>query len=399
VQSQFAITLASMMGGALEREATEALALRAQKMEAVGRLAGGVAHDFNNLLTVMITVGSELRELRIPSTEAALDDLDTATQGAMLLSNQLLALSRREQQAEQALDLGGLVTDLLPMLRRLVGSDVKVVEQLEHGPQVTVLGDRSGLEQVLLNLIMNARQAMPGGGTITISVRAAPDGFVELGVKDTGAGMDEATLARIFEAFFTTKPDGSGLGLATVASVVERHGGKVSATSEVGAGSTFTVRIPTMGAARISTPDQRLSSDPQPAPHPSPVRSILLVDDHELLRQTTTRLLHSLGFDVVAKANAIEAMELLRSPRRFSLVITDVNMPGLQGTALVEELDRLGLQTPVLFISGFVDPTTSAAAGKRRTHFLAKPFLPEQLVAAVNGCLKLGAGVTSDRRA
>ena len=390
-QRQFATTLASMMGSALEREATEALALRAQKMEAVGRLAGGVAHDFNNLLTVMITVASELRELGVPSAEAALDDLDTATQGAVLLSNQLLALSRRKQLETQALDLGSLVADLLPMMRRLVGGDVKVQEQLEQGPGVTVLGDRSGLEQVLLNLIMNARQAMPRGGTITVSVRPASDGYVELDVADNGAGMDEATRARIFHAFFTTKPDGSGLGLATVAKVIERHGGNVSVESAVGKGSTFTVRLPALGAVRSRKSERPGgASSAQPTPQTPPVGAILLVDDHELLRQTTTRVLHSVGFDVVAKASAIEALELLASPRRFALLITDVNMPGLRGTALVEELDRLRLDTPVLFISGFVDPTTSSAAGRRRTHFLAKPFLPEQLVAAVNACLKIG---------
>ncbi|MEY4576168.1 MAG: hypothetical protein RL701_871 [Pseudomonadota bacterium] len=390
-QRQFASTIASMIGSGIERETTESLALRAQKMEAVGRLAGGVAHDFNNLLTVMVAATAELRELQLAASGVtALEDLETATQGAVLLSHQLLALSRRKPQTAQAIDLGSLVADLLAMMRRLVGKEVHMLEQLERGAPVTVLGDRAGLEQVLLNLVVNAHQAMPEGGAINVGVQSSPPGWAELRVSDTGVGMDDTTLAKIFQSFFTTKPDGTGLGLATVADVVERHGGKVTVKSSVGAGSTFTLRFPTLGSEHASA--AAISSLPMPqAPQPSAATRILLVDDHELVRQIATRSLHSMGYEVVARASAQEALRELEDPKRFSLLVTDVNMPGMSGTALVEALERRGVNLPVLFISGFVDPTANGLASSarpgRRTFFLAKPFLPEQLAAAVNNCL------------
>jgi len=396
-QRQFAVTIANMIGHALERENTESLAMRAQKMEAVARLAGGVAHDFNNLLTVMIASTAELRDQPLDAAGLhALGDLETATQGAVLLSRQLLALGRRQPRPAQAIDLGALVDDLLAMMRRLVGKNVQLIDKVERGPHVTVLGDRAGLEQALLNLVVNAQQAMPHGGRLEVCVRPLPEFRVELSVRDTGVGMDDATRAKIFQSFFTTKPDGTGLGLATVADVIERHAGKITVRSAPGEGSTFTLDLPRLGASAaqnklVPLPDSAILTQLTPTPKAAAAR-ILLVDDHDLVRQIATRTLHSLGYEVLAKPSAQDALEALENPRQFALLITDVNMPGLPGTAIVEALERRGSDLPVLYISGFIDPTTKRGAADaqrgRRVHFLAKPFLPEQLAAAVTTCLE-----------
>ncbi|MFI5302672.1 MAG: ATP-binding protein, partial [Polyangiales bacterium] len=364
---------------------TEEQLRAAQKMEAVGRLAGGVAHDFNNLLSVILSY-TELALLDLRQEDplrADLDEISQAAKRAAGLTRQLLAFSRRQLLQPEPLDLNELVSSLANMLRRLIGEDVEL--RVSAGTSVfETKADRGQIEQVLLNLVVNARDAMPDGGRVTLSTsnvwldehRASatdvpPGAYVELTVQDTGFGMDATTRERIFEPFFTTKGvgKGTGLGLSMVYGIVRQSGGGIFVESEPASGATFRIYLP------------RHEAD-EPAPSVTgyasrTVRgneSILVVEDEAALRNVVRRTLTSVGYRVIVAANAAEALDVCsQRPDQVQLVLTDVVMPGMSGRELAERLVTLCPTIKVLFMSGYTDEAI-ARHGVLGPGFLRKPF-------------------------
>ncbi len=372
---------------------------QAQKMEAVGRLAGGIAHDFNNSLTAIIGYGQILSESLAGTPEAEwVEQIAGAARHAAGLTRQLLAFSRRQLLQPEVLDIPALVDELAPMLRLVIGKDVELVTTVE--PETGhVRADPGQLQQVLLNLAGNARDAMPDGGLMTISVgntsldptRAAtlelpPGPYVCLSVADDGQGMDDATKARIFEPFFTTKEvgKGTGLGLAMVHGVVTQSGGHISFDSELGRGTRFRILLPSVGSAPLPAPVET----PEPVPQRLTGR-VLLVDDETMVREITRMTLESNGLTVVEAPDAERALEEMDRSRDFDLVISDVVMPGLGGRALAQELRSRGHDVPIIFVSGYPrDSVVTQGVGQSEYPFLAKPFRPSQLIALVRKTLR-----------
>jgi len=400
--TEFISTIARDIG---EQRRQEQALRQAQKMEAVGRLAGGVAHDFNNLLTVILNCGESL----VHSLQAGDERREEATeivhasQRAARLTRQLLAFSRQQVMEAQTIDLNIVIRNLLAMLRRLVGDHVQLLERLDpRTPHVFV--DPSQFEQVLVNLVVNARDAMPNGGTITIRTTELLVGerrVAQLEVKDTGIGMNEATRARIFEPFFTTKElgHGTGLGLATVAGIVAQSGGDITVESALGRGTTFRLQLPAaLDVAAPAPAAPRTPTSPGPrTPAPSaPVRAtsepdapesrarILVVEDQDAVRHMTARMLTSDGFEVAQARSAEEAYRVLGDGRDVALVLTDVEMPGASGRTLAGFLEQDARGIPVLFMSGYTnDSLLLRGALPPNASFLAKPFMQETLRAAV----------------
>jgi two-component system, cell cycle sensor histidine kinase and response regulator CckA len=365
----------------------------AQKMDAIGRLAGGVAHDFNNMLSVILGhTEMALARLKGAPPQTLIESLDTIRQAALRsagLTQQLLAFSRQQVVSPRHLDLRALVHDFEKMLRRVIGDDIELclVESPEACP---VRADPVRLEQVILNLAINARDAMPRGGRLTIQTgrtqlsperliaypEAPPGAYVELSVRDEGTGMAPETLTRIFEPFFTTKAEGrgTGLGLSTVYGIVHQAGGALSVESELDRGSTFRVFLP-------------LAEGPQ-APPPTRdalVRGgnerVLLVEDEQEVRRVCALALRDLGYDVLVADDVEHAVELCSSSeRRLDAVVTDVVMPGRSGVALVEQLRALQPHIRALFISGYTDRRIlDTSRLTERSSFLQKPFTPDAL--------------------
>ena len=346
-----------------ERRRLEEQVRQSQKMEAVGQLASGVAHDFNNLLTV-VDVCSDLlvKALKAddPLRELAIE-IQRAGERAGGLTRQLLAFSRRQVIAPQALDLNAVVTESEKLLRRLIGEHILLTTIL-HEPMVSVFADAGQVEQVLVNLVVNARDAMPGGGSVTIetgrlSLREPAHGvpagdWVTLAVRDSGTGMDETTRARIFEPFFTTKRvgKGTGLGLATVRSIVETANGHVTVDTQLGVGSTFRVHLPRF-APDADTAAPRLAET-----MPTGTETILLAEDDTAVRTLGRRILERCGYHVLPAADGAEA---LRHAREYAgtihLLMSDVVMPHLGGRQLAEAVVGLRPTTRVLFVSGYAD--------------------------------------------
>jgi PAS domain S-box-containing protein len=371
---------------------------QAQKMEAVGRLAGGIAHDFNNLLTV-IGASSDflLHDLRDQSTSLSADvrEIKTATNRAATLTRQLLAFSRRQLVQPQLLDLNGVVREMETMLRRLIGEDTLLTTDYGHDIGMIKI-DRGQLEQVVVNLVVNARDAMPGGGTIRLCTGIEPaesddpataDGdVVTLAVADSGVGMDEATRARIFEPFFTTKEQGkgTGLGLSTVYGIVKASGGEIVLESEVGCGTEFRLRFP------------RRAEQPSVAPAESAVpdtisgsETVLVVEDEEPLRRLTRRILESRGYTVLDAANGDDAIRKLAcATLRVDLLLTDVVMPGMSGRELVERVLPVYPWLRVLFMSGYTeDMMLQHRVAELGITVVEKPFTRDDLALAVRNTL------------
>jgi two-component system cell cycle sensor histidine kinase/response regulator CckA len=378
-----------------QRETEEQLRA-AQRMEAVGRLAGGVAHDFNNLLTVILSYTQfVMAELGSDPLRDELAEVESAARRAEALTRQLLAFSRRQVLRPEPVAVGDLVGGLSKMLERLIGEDVDLSVS-SAGRPFDVLADRGQLEQVVMNLVVNARDAMPDGGRVAIrtanveldraraeALQLAAGPYVELSVSDTGHGMDAATRARIFEPFFTTKPvgRGTGLGLSMVYGLVKQSGGAVGVESEPGRGTTFRVYLPPHRAARA-----RRSEPPCPdAGHGS--ETILLVEDESALRLAACRMLCSAGYDVVAAADAHEALRAFdRHASRIRLVITDVVMPGMSGKELASHIATRCPSMRVLFTSGYADDTL-AHHGVLGPDFLPKPYETRTLTTVVRRVL------------
>jgi two-component system cell cycle sensor histidine kinase/response regulator CckA len=371
---------------------------QAQKMEAVGRLAGGVAHDFSNVLAVILGY-SDLLVRDLPAGDARLrecaDGIIEAAHRAVGVTRQLLTLSRKKLLRPEVLSLNKVVQDLGRLLARTLGERIEVAAHL--GPDVwPVVADADQLAQVLLNLAVNARDAMPEGGPLEIATGnfelagdapelALPAGrYVTLSVKDGGCGMTEAVRARIFEPFFTTKETGTGLGLATVYGIVRQAAGTITVTSSPGAGSTFTVYLPAADerSARVTLPAQ--------APAPRGLgETVVLVEDEDALRGLLGRVLAGSGYQVITGRNGVEALEAVRARGgRVDLLLTDVVMPRMTGTELASALagEQPGLK--VLFMTGHTDGATLAEwLRDGATELIQKPFSNETLLGTVRRLL------------
>jgi len=371
----------------------------AQKLEVIGRLAGGVAHDFNNLLTVILGSGDLLLSALppdSPSRETARMIKRSGERGAALV-RQLLAFGRKQLMSPVPLDLNARVTQTTGMLRRLLGEDVAVTTVLAPGLP-PVLADPVQVEQVLMNLLINARDAMPDGGTVTLTTRevnlpdptegfpeAPPGRYVRLSVRDTGCGMDDEVKTRLFEPFFTTKGErGTGLGLATVYGIVRQSGGFIAVESAVGEGTTFRVCLPVAAA-----PVAAAAGAGKEAPPPGRREVVLLVEDDEGVRVLVRRMLTNHNYEVLEAGDAPEALAAAaNAPRPIDLLLTDVVMPGLSGCQLADRLAELRPGVKILFMSGHCDDvvirTRLFEAGRP---FLYKPFAEAELLRKVRQAL------------
>jgi PAS domain S-box-containing protein len=374
---------------------------QAQKMESVGRLAGGMAHDFNNLLTV-IQGYSELMQSHMAADDPlrrGAEQIQRAAESAAGLTRQLLAFSRKQLLAPIILDLNGLVENLRKMLPRLIGEDIHLEITLAAALH-PVLADPGQLEQVLLNLAVNARDAMPTGGRLTIETAniqldeiyqsnhlEMPLGpAVMLTVTDTGQGMDKQIQSQIFEPFFTTKEmgRGTGLGLATVYGIVKQSGGDIHVYSEPGQGATFKIYLP----AAKTTP--HLSFPQQTVPEvPGGSETILLVEDEEIVRRLVITVLEEKGYSLLEAERGDEALALVQAhPGQIDLLITDVVMPGMSGRVLAEQLAALRPGQKVLYTSGYTDDAVVRhGLLTAEVEFLSKPFSPTALAAKVRQVL------------
>ncbi len=372
---------------------------RSDKMEAIGRLAGGIAHDFNNLLTGILSYSDLiLQDLRpADPLRADIEQIRDAGQRAANLTRQLLAFSRRQLLQPRVLSLNTVVTELEPMLGRLAGQGIAL--ELELDPLLgNVLVDPAGLEQVLVNLVVNAREAMPQGGQIRIvTANSRPEpgaaagadvstpGYVSLWVSDTGTGMDSSTQAHIFEPFFTTKKgsSGAGLGLSTVYGIVEQSGGTITVESTPGQGSIFGIHFLEYFGSERPAPATRQGTR-------GGTETLLLVEDEPQVRESVRRLLESQGYTVLEAQNGEDALQLYdRNAAGIDLVVTDVTMPGISGYELVQRLRSRAPGLRVLFMSGYADRAPASNGGiSTGTGFVQKPFDVKTLMQRVREVLE-----------
>jgi CheY-like chemotaxis protein len=361
---------------------------QAQKMEAVGRLAGGVAHDFNNLLTVILMETDVLDSTPgvAPEARESIGEVRRATQSAAALTRQLLAFSRRQIIEPRVFDLNAAVDDTSKMLRRLIGEDIRLDLRLAPGP-LGVLADRGQIEQVLTNLAVNARDAMPRGGTLTVrtSVEHSNPGDITLEVSDTGGGMDAEVLAHAFEPFYTTKEmgRGTGLGLATCHGIVTQAGGRIEIISAIGVGTTVLVVLP-----RVELPAEP-TAEPTATAFPRGDESILLVEDETGVRQVTARILRAQGYQVLEARDGADALRQLAVHRTpVDLLLTDIILPGMSGRELAERIHDTRPEIPTLFASGYSDDVVlQERLIAHDAAFLPKPFTKESLVRRVRDLL------------
>ena len=383
-----------------ERKRLEAELRQAQKMEAIGKLAGGVAHDFNNLLVAILGHGELLAEslAETPGLLAHVAEIRRAGERAADLVGQLLAFSRKQDLQPRVIEINELLADLMRLLERVIGERVTVVADLATDP-LHVKADPGQLEQVVLNLAANARDAMPTGGTLTLRTRLAdlaaddigaeshlePGRYVELSISDTGEGIAPALVDQIFEPFFTTKSQGkgTGLGLASVYGVIRQSGGDVTVSSEPNEGTVFRILLP-------HTTEQQPVIDHNEPDHRDPggPETIMLVEDDDAVAALMERVLTRAGYEVIRFRNGKEALTQA-DEQSFDLLVTDVVMPQLGGIELAHELRSRRPDLPVLFISGY---TNTALAGEvdagETPDLLQKPFAPRELLRRVRNTLE-----------
>jgi two-component system, cell cycle sensor histidine kinase and response regulator CckA len=393
-----ACTFSAFLRDITERKRLEEQFRQAQKMEAVGQLAGGVAHDFNNLLTI-INGYSEILATSLQEVDPArelVDEISRAGERAASLTRQLLAFSRKQVLAPQMLNLNTIVVDMEKMLRRVIGEDVDLATDLP--PNLgSVHADPGQIEQVILNLAINARDAMPQGGKLTIETcnieldqfypDVPPGPYVLLAVSDTGHGMTPEVKARIFEPFFTTKEPGkgTGLGLATVFGIIKQSRGHIAVYSEPGAGTAFKIFLPRLGQPARSP---QLHAGPQAASGGN--ETLLLVEDDDGVRALSRHVLQSNGYTVlVATTHGGEALRICAQHKEpIHLLLTDVVIPELGGRELAEQLVRLHPEMKVLFLSGYTDDAVVRhGVLQAETNFLQKPFSPRVLAMKVREVL------------
>ncbi len=381
-----------------ERKNLEEQLLHSVKMEAIGRLAGGIAHDFNNLMTSVIGY-SDLTLMRIGTDDPlrrGIEQIRKAGQSAAALTNQLLVFSRKQVLQPKVLDLNCVIADIEKMLRRVIGEDIIVVSELSPGLR-RVMGDPGQIEQVIMNLAVNARDAMPLGGKLTIEtqnryldeayaqqhVDVQPGDYVMLAVSDSGIGMNEETRSHIFEPFFTTKEKGkgTGLGLATVYGIVRQSGGHIWVYSEPGQGTCFKVYLPRVDAD---------SGRPNRGPVNCEVvrgksETILLVEDDDCVRDLASTCLRVSGYMILVARNGEEALRIFKeNEQSILMLITDVVMPGVSGRDLAQIMRPLSPGLKVLYMSGYTDDAiVQHGVLEAGVNFLQKPFTLEALASKV----------------
>jgi PAS domain S-box-containing protein len=384
-----------------ERKHLEEQLRQAQKMEAVGQLAGGIAHDFNNLLTA-INGYSELTMMQLQSEDPLrrnIEEIKKAGERAAALTRQLLAFSRKQVLQPKILDLNSLVSEMEKMLRRLIGEDIDL--QTVLNPELgSIKADPGQIEQVIMNLAVNARDAMAQGGKLTIEtenvyldeefaeqhIAVSPGPYIVLAVNDTGTGMDEQTQARIFEPFFTTKEmgKGTGLGLSTVYGIIRQSGGNIWVSSEVGRGTTFKVYLP-----RFEEGAEEFKRKPEAQDALQGTETILLAEDEDVVRKLSGRVLTMYGYQVLEAANGEAALRICeRYEKPIHLLISDVIMPGMNGCDLADQLRHLRPTMKMLLMSGY---TNNAIIHQRifdeGINFIQKPFAPNALAQKVREVL------------
>jgi len=385
---------------------SEAQLRQSQKMEAVGQLAGGIAHDFNNLLMAIMS-NAELAALELPDgcaiAAANIEEIKSASRRARSLTQQLLAFSRKQMLQPRVLDINAVVTEAEQILRRLIGETITLSVALDPRSG-HVRADQGQVVQVLMNLVVNARDAMPNGGQLTIetanrevSPAAAqhhrglfPGAYVALQVRDTGLGMDEETKARIFEPFFTTKPpgQGTGLGLSTAYGIVKQSGGYIAVESGPSTGTTFTILLPRVfeEADPLAPPASAVSAVPKTR------GTVLLVEDEAAVREAAKRMLRKYGFVVVEAKNGQDAlMHWERQQSTIDIVLTDVVMPAMGGAELARTLRASRPALKVVFMSGYTQGTLELSSlDESATRFLPKPFTTDQLIGTLSELLEAG---------
>jgi PAS domain S-box-containing protein len=393
------IGVASVMRDMTSHRRLEDQLRQSQKLEAIGSLAGGVAHDFNNVLTVIRTASeSVLGDLEDGAIREKVRQIDLAAQHASALTFQLLAFSRHQVLLSERIDLNKIVRSTSEMAGRLVGEHVQVELMLDDNVADIEI-DRGQLQQVILNLFVNARDAMPGGGRLRVRTSGVvlddayvdehfevPRGdYVLLEITDTGKGMDAETSSRIFDPFFTTKTDGTGLGLATVYGIIRQSGGQIFVYSELGIGTTFKVYLP---PARGGESQAEVPEPAKHAPHKGH-ETILLVEDADLLRPLVVEILRASGYNVLAAADGFEALSLFESSNgTIDLLLTDVVMPGMSGRELAEQVIERSPTMRVIFTSGYPDDTSiHTLIDQRHITFIQKPYAGTELLATIRETL------------
>ena len=392
-------TLGSILGSSMERSTAEQKMRVAQRMETVGRLAGSVAHDFNNLLTTIMGCSQLLLD---DTNKSALDrelltDIGRAADHAALLTRKLLVLSRKQVVLLEPVDLNEAAKNFVQMANRMVGENIKV----EFSPlpsQGFIIADPSSIEQILLNLAVNSRDAMPEGGRVDLSLdripladsplrgAGSPDEMaLVLRFSDSGSGMSPHVLSHLFEPFFTTKGSGTGLGLASVREVVQELHGVVKVDSAPGRGTAFSVYIPEHAAGANLDASPTYSSAPSPRGE-----SILLVDDNDHVRKTLAQVLKNGGYQVTVAHGSLEANEIIESSTDdFDLLLTDIFMPDISGIELASQLREAGWKVPILFMSGFADSTQKELG--MLGDFISKPFTSTKLLNRIEWTLSSNA--------
>ncbi len=411
-------TLEARDAAEAQRKSLEEQMLRSQKLEAVGRLAGAIAHDFNNRLTV-ISGQAELllEEFQCnPGVEAQLRDILDSADRAAELTAQLLTFSRMESVEKKVLDLNKVIRRFEPVLRNSFKADIEILSTL-HTASCPVMANRGQLDQVVLNLANNARDAMPEGGRLSFTTRIEtvqdgwrrqivnllPGDYVVLSVTDTGIGMDEETRAQAFEPFFTTKAEGkgTGLGLSSAYGILQQHGGAIQLYSAAGAGTSFEIWLPLASEAAIvdeevSETEAEVSEVEVEVPEveaevPARKGTILLAEDQETVRRMISTILTRANFEVLEARDGLEAVKIGReNAGKIDAMVTDWIMPGLRGPAATERVKESCPDLPVLYISGYTDEAIGGIAnqGISEDRFLAKPFTREQLLARVDALLE-----------
>ena len=380
----------------------EKLFLHAQKLESIGRLAAGIAHDFNNLLTPIMGY-TQLEIMKLPPGNALrskLEEIQKAAERGATLTRQLLALSHRRANELKVIDLSQLIADVSSMLRRVMGEDVELV--VLPGPELWLIKvDPGQMEQVVMNMAVNARDALPNGGKLTVKtanvtidqdyawsgVEVPPGEYVMLTVKDTGIGMTEEVKAKIFEPFFTTKEEGkgTGLGLATCYSIVTQSGGHIKVCSELGKGTSFNIYIP-----RVDGVVSALFNDVEEDYLPKGTETILLAEDEPLVRKLVASMLSDLGYTVLQTNNGEEALRAAQkhTGEKIYLLLTDVVMPQMSGTELAGRLRIMRPDIRVLLTSGYIcEDIGQLEDGDPDTPFIQKPFMPAALARKVREVL------------
>lgn len=374
-----------------------------QKMEALGRLAGGIAHDFNNLLAVILG-NTELTVSQLPHDAPMLEELshvEEAVRRATSLTKQLLVFSRHQGFAPLVFDLSEMINNLQPALEQAIGEGIQFEVELCDGP-VIVNADPAQIEQLLLNLVINASEAINGDGAIAIKMENAelddrfvashldikPGHFTKLSVMDTGVGMDADVQKHVFEPFFTTKEnaDGSGLGLSTAHGVVSKAGGFITLDSERGHGSTFRIYLP------ISTGIPEVRNSPEPVPSKQVSGVILLAEDRDSVRRMVSEILTRAGYECHGADSGVSALELFRTnPDQFDVVLTDVLMPGMGGVELARHIRAIRADMPMLFMSGYADSSQiSQKDVSDNIELMHKPFTSNEILGKIRDVIKTG---------